>query len=1322
MREIFITQLVKEVLGPHAGIRETLEESPLTEYITGVLAPVQLEARSRDVESEAEIPIEDVEERSEGPADVDVSVPPFLSPPLDPKRRPSSMGLSFVMEVSARPQIRVCLTWARYKITKDGDKAKWEREPRYAVLTIDLDTAGQTIFIDKNGNADDDGQAEISLHYHVRSPDYHVSGKDRRYHVTLYMVNRITVPPNKKLTAEHHIFQPQIRVKCGPGCRIVEGVPESIGKDEETRLEFLYSNRPVLARGYLCSAVWKEIDPEIQLTEEMQLDFPDCRKEPPFAWPDGELLPQQIRNEFTPADVRTEFVPVYCIPSPKLQWCREYGPAPELSADSLAESWDLKKLHNALSPITDGYEKWILSMKRKLEERPDEYRKYRKVAEEIISDCENVLSRMKSGIEVLCTNDDARLAFCFANKAIDVQYRWKNKKSFTWHPFQLAFFLMTAESIVNPESQYRDVCDLLWVPTGAGKTEAYLAVIAFTIAFRRRLALTRNVGPDRTGAGVSVITRYTLRLLTIQQFRRILSVITACELLRVQNLDYGGCVGWRPNGYGGKDNYIWGSTPFRAGLWVGGNVTPNRLGDAWAGKRRVVRGALSILKGKPNQEESEPAQILNCPACDAILAVPEMGLQPGLHTLYLVLKVHDYKNPKALLAGLAELKIQNGRIISVDIFPHRAANYFTLKVQISADDILKSQDIEVLWNGILSHFVKQGCKLDLVPVSAFRPGYFLRYYTNKRGRKKEYDFEIFCPNPNCELHRAWRGGEPMGLIHGTSSESSGETYEFPDGNRPIHVQEAFKIDDQFISDRIPIPALTVDEQLYHRLPTIIVSTVDKFARPPFEPRAASFFGNVDYYHSIWGYYRLHLPPASTDRDKEGHPEPTGTSRKNYKKILALNNPDLILQDELHLIEGPLGSLVGIYETAIDFLCREGRNYAVKYLASTATVKRSHEQVKSVFIRKLQIFPPPGFRVNDRFFVTEYEIHPLDDSMPGRLYVGICAPGRGALTPVVRIWSRLLQTAWEVKHNPCIDTFWTLTGYFNAVRELAGARALYREDIPLRVRDIGEKNPRDIRDDRTVELSSRTSSTELPSILDILEKQFPDSPDALFTTSMFGTGVDIPRIGLMVVHGQPKTTSAYIQSTGRVGRRRGALVVVFYRATRPRDLSHYEFFCGYHRQLHRYVEPVPVYPFAHGVLDKAAGPVAVFILRNMRSPGIPWSKEDTAPLMASYRHAGEVANLPRYFEDRAKEQPDLRRPAKGEVGRHLDSELDRWSSYASIVKELRYVEYAISTEPKSPVVLGDARHRYAKLVTVYEDVPQSLREIEETTGFQTRSDE
>ena len=353
----------------------------------------------------------------------------------------------------------------------------------------------------------------------------------------------------------------------------------------------------------------------------------------------------------------------------------------------------------------------------------------------------------------------------------------------------------------------------------------------------------------------------------------------------------------------------------------------------------------------------------------------------------------------------------------------------------------------------------------------------------------------------------------------------------PDGNLFVDVNEAFRIE-RHVSDRVPIPAFTVDEQVYANIPTMIVGTVDKFARMPFETRSAQLFGNVDHCHHVRGYYRL----AGAE-----HPSPKKGQIPHYARLeRGIEQPNLIIQDELHLLDGPLGSMVGIYETAVDRLA-SGEASPIKYVASTATTRRAGPHVKALFLRDLAVFPPQGIRAGDRLFIGEPgDATPLGEPGPGRLYVGVWAPGRGPLTPLIRIWSRLACSIGANASDPSADKYWTITGYFSSVRELAEARSLYRQNIPERAADLScGDGPRTFGDDAALELSGRTSSADLPAYLRRLEDgKGGSAPEALFTTSMFGTGVDISRISTMVVAGQPKTQSAYIQATGRVGRTRG----------------------------------------------------------------------------------------------------------------------------------------------------------------------------------------
>jgi hypothetical protein len=1328
MRERLISDLVCDLLGPRDGPRERIR-NPLSEYITGVLAP-------RHRTAEAGGPEEEVPPSSEEGAISDVLPPdyedefedqdvlfPSPHPALDPRALPSSMGLRFslVRDEEGEPGIELCVTWARYR--RESGDLYYRRHPRACILgPLFPPSEGKggssrtTLYLGENGQCSKE-QAEISVHVLWK--------RDGRgfWHVGVYLVNELRFQTDKEGWTECHIFQPQIRVRVLRGCAVPLGSAYGRRAPEDEELDLIYRRRTGMARGYMCSAVWREVDPE-RPAEDLEVERLHPAR-PPFYWIDGEIVKERygsaVRDKFAVPDFRTEFVPVYLVEMPELEWPSGSEPRPVFRAEELAEAWEEPSLRAAIEPLLDGYRKWVEELEKRVEEVPDVGRS---AAGRIVEKCRKALERMNNGLKLLLEDEDARLAFCFANKAMDLQARWAGKEDgLVWYPYQLAFILTVLESLANPESRDRMTCDLLWVPTGAGKTEACLALAAFIMAYRRRKALRGRTG-NKTGAGTSVISRYTLRLLTIQQFRRALRMITACEYLRVYGLrervleGRNVPVGWRPEKCPIKQDFIWGSVRFSIGLWVGGGVTPNRLSDI-----EDKPGAISILKGKKG--EGEPAQVISCPACGAILSVPDTGLEKGQrYRIYLQLKGAETQTLKALLKDFSA-KTLTSEIRVLSTYSGRPV----LLLELTPNSDLVPKDVDEVWHEIQSYLSSRNLRIELQPIRASKPGYFLVQYPGPRGGSTE-TFEIFCPNPECPLNKSvlWMEGAPAecgtvdegrrrGTRRGQPPSSQicelkiGNILGFPDGMvfRPVPPfcklsipSVPFRPEYSYISERIPVPALTVDEQVYHHPPSMLLATADKFARLPFEPRAAAIFGNVDRYHPHLGYYRdcCEQPPHD---------------RQFTVSIPPFDPPELVIQDELHLIEGPLGSLVGLYELAVDTLC----GGKLKYIALTATVRRGREHVQALYTRDLFVFPPPGLDADDRFFIRSREAHQLDRRRPGRLYAGVCSPGRGPHTPLVRIWARLLQTVGELAGSgEDVDPFWTLVGYFNSIRELAGARALYRQDIPERLKDLSG-TPRDLPDDRCCELSGRTSSTSLPGILQMLERGYPQAPDALFTTSMFGTGVDVPRLSLMVVCGQPKTTAAYIQATGRVGRRHPGLVVTFYRATRPRDLSHYEFFFGYHRAMEKYVETLTAFPFSPGTLERAAGAVIVSILRNIRSPSVFWGSDSSATEIVRHRSAREVAELPEVFCRRCRNQPEGRRPVPEDVEYFIRALLDRWAQEARNISSrgegLRYAEYPGT---RYHVVLGDSRHRHAGRICIYSDVPQSLRDVEETLGFHT----
>jgi hypothetical protein len=275
---------------------------------------------------------------------------------------------------------------------------------------------------------------------------------------------------------------------------------------------------------------------------------------------------------------------------------------------------------------------------------------------------------------------------------------------------------------------------------------------------------------------------------------------------------------------------------------------------------------------------------------------------------------------------------------------------------------------------------------------------------------------------------------------------------------------------------MPIPAYTVDEQVYSRCPTIVISTADKIARLAFEPRASSIFGVVNIYNECYGYQRENLYPKNTIKACES---------MNIK-INSLLPPDLIVQDELHLIDGPLGSMFGLYEVMANGIMKL-MGKGPKYIASTATIKNAESQVKQLFGKILFQFPPHGFDIEDSFFVREKSFKSgWEKKQAGRIYMGVYAPGMGPMTPPIRLWSRALKIPYDYTKTDELKYFWTVVGYYNAIRELGGGRALYREDIQERLINISDVNSRNLDQERVIELSSRIDSTRVPLVLSELE--------------------------------------------------------------------------------------------------------------------------------------------------------------------------------------------------------------------------------------------
>ncbi len=765
-----------------------------------------------------------------------------------------------------------------------------------------------------------------------------------------------------------------------------------------------------------------------------------------------------------------------------------------LSAEFLGNEANRAGVISGLLAFSECYSQWVVQT---LESGITEFQgELLTAARGNLNRCKATAARISEGVTALQTNDSAWIAFTLANAAMDCQSRYPSKgdgaRALVWRPFQLAFILLVIPSLIDPMREDRDCMDLLWFPTGGGKTEAYLALTAFLIFHRRLVSKER-----REHGGTDVLMRYTLRLLTVQQFQRAASLVSACEALRLGDARLG-------------------SARITLGLYVGADTSPNKMDAA----------RLAIAEEHAGQQpKSTPRQLVRCPVC-------------------------------------------GGELHGTD---H------------SADPLLPRVDIK-------------------------------------------------CHNKSC----ATKG--------------------------------------------VPLPILTVDESIYTYPPSLLIGTIDKFAQIPRRTDMRRIFGLVG-----------------------GQP------------------PGLIIQDELHLISGPLGSMAGLYETIVDVLCtRDG--VRPKVIGSTATIGQAAKQVRALFDRSVLQFPPPGFDAEDSFFAVR------DSVGPDRLYIGIPTAGRSPKFALQAVIAALLQTASALRQygkvtDEVIDTYWTCVAYFNSLRELGGATVLLQDDVPRQMQFLAARLgilQRELQ--IPVELSSRQSSRELPGLLQKLSStlaqfaddpnEFPEPEDAVLASNMISVGVDVPRLGLIVVNGQPKSTAEYIQASSRVGRRYPGLVFVLYNFGRPRDLSHFEHFMDYHSALYRSVEATSVTPWAPRARDKALHAVVCSIVRHM----VPGLTDDESAI--NFDSNGPlIASISKSILDRATRATDGIETVDTKVD--IAAVVHEWARKANDARtgngKLRYWQKKAPFGRTSPHLMYAAEEG-ASAGAIAWATPNSLREVEPSTGF------
>tara|TARA_B110000305_G_C19464975_1_gene657199 strand:- start:8796 stop:11501 length:2706 start_codon:yes stop_codon:yes gene_type:complete len=425
-----------------------------------------------------------------------------------------------------------------------------------------------------------------------------------------------------------------------------------------------------------------------------------------------------------------------------------------------------------------------------------------------------------------------------------------------------------------------------------------------------------------------------------------------------------------------------------------------------------------------------------------------------------------------------------------------------------------------------------------------------------------------------------------------------------------------------------LPIQVVDAAIYKNPPTFILGTIDKFIRLAHEVDSGKILVNKDSEHAV----------------------------------------SLIIQDELHLISGPLGTVTGSIEAAFDTMLSHW-GVKPKYMAATATIRGAANQIQKLYARDVATFPPSGITHADRFFSR------IDETDEGRLYVGVMSQGHTAVTTTVRIAAALSQSIEEIPApSDELDGYHTLVIYHNSRNEKSKTKTLAAQDIPERIkqiasnnnkREIGKSFPREFKENGISELSADVQNELFDTRKKLeLKRGDDDAIDILSVTNIIQVGIDIPRLAVMQVTGQPKTSSEFIQATSRVGRGKNkGLVMVNYIATNPRDRSHYEQFKGYISALNRFVEPTSVTPAAEPALKRTLPTCIVMLAKQVLDLG-QWS----AAGQFNYSNNNLAKELFDKFEERLiKADPS----EKANIKKYIHDHLHAWENLITRENRVHY---------------------------------------------------
>jgi hypothetical protein len=438
----------------------------------------------------------------------------------------------------------------------------------------------------------------------------------------------------------------------------------------------------------------------------------------------------------------------------------------------------------------------------------------------------------------------------------------------------------------------------------------------------------------------------------------------------------------------------------------------------------------------------------------------------------------------------------------------------------------------------------------------------------------------------------------------------------------------------------PIPVCLCDDTIYLHPPALLFGTVDKFAQLAHKVNDNSNARDKDS-RRIFGRGNWEL----------------GKPKRGYYP------PDLIIQDELHLLQGPLGSAVGLFESAVDQLCTREDGTRPKVISSTATTRNTDLQIAALFDRKVDIFPKPGVECDDSFFA--FYKRKYDDQnktsveyVAKRRYLGIIPTGRTQIWMQMRLAAILLthRAVFELQQlsenspidfdsykdfSKAMDYNHTIISYFNSLKEVGKTQSQVQSYILKELRRVFSRVIRPqklmqafytygpiVEAELTGRLSGEEVKNELKNVQDkwdarnrlahVMEEELISGnipPEFVVATNMISVGIDVSRFNLIIMNSMPRNTAEYIQASSRVARDSFGLVLTVHHPFRARDVSHYEKFIEFHEKMYSYVEPISITPFTKKAIERYLGLFLATMIRHStkrfvnRSSAVEISKMD-----------------------------------------------------------------------------------------------------------------